>query len=96
MRAGLVRGTGQQTYLNAMAMGKPVVVSDVAGARGYVENGRTGLIVDGSAEGYVRALRRLLSSEAESSDMGARARTAVREHYTYRVHVDRLLEILDE
>lgn len=96
MRAGLVRGTGQQTYLNAMAMGKAVVVTDVAGVRGYLDDGATGVVVDGSADGYAGALERLLSSPAVREEMGARARAAARERYTYRAHVDRLLEILDD
>jgi hypothetical protein len=39
------RSAGQQTYLNAMALGKLVVVTDAAGVRDYVEDGQTGLVV---------------------------------------------------
>jgi glycosyltransferase involved in cell wall biosynthesis len=39
------RSAGQQTYLNAMALGKPVIVTDSAGVRDYVEDGRTGMLV---------------------------------------------------
>jgi glycosyltransferase involved in cell wall biosynthesis len=39
------RSAGQQTYLNAMALGKPVIVADSAGVRDYVEDGETGLLV---------------------------------------------------
>ncbi|MBA2516701.1 MAG: glycosyltransferase [Solirubrobacterales bacterium] len=39
------RSAGQQTYLTAMAIGKPVVVTDVMGVRDYVEDGVTGHIV---------------------------------------------------
>ena len=39
------RSAGQQTYLNAMVLGKPVVVTDALGVREYVEDRRTGLIV---------------------------------------------------
>jgi glycosyltransferase involved in cell wall biosynthesis len=39
------RTAGQQTYLNAMALGKPLVVTDSPGVAEYVEDGRTGLVV---------------------------------------------------
>jgi glycosyltransferase involved in cell wall biosynthesis len=39
------RSAGQQTYLNAMALGKPVVVTDAPGVRDYIDDGRTGFIV---------------------------------------------------
>lgn len=39
------RTAGQQTYLNAMALGKAVIVTDSPGVREYVEDGRTGIVV---------------------------------------------------
>jgi len=44
LRAETIRFAGQQTYLNAMMYGKPVIVAD-AGAEEYIDNGVTGLIV---------------------------------------------------
>jgi len=39
------RTAGQQTYLNAMALGKPLIVTDSPGVREYVDAGRTGIII---------------------------------------------------
>lgn len=39
------RSAGQASYLNAIALGKPVVVTDAPGVRDYVDHRRTGLIV---------------------------------------------------
>jgi glycosyltransferase involved in cell wall biosynthesis len=39
------RSGGQQTYLNAMLLGKPVVVTDAPGARDYITHGENGYIV---------------------------------------------------
>jgi glycosyl transferase family 1 len=39
------RTAGQQTYLNAMALGKVTIVTDSPGVREYVEDGRTGIVV---------------------------------------------------
>jgi len=42
---GAERSAGQQTYLNAMAIGKLVVVTDAPGVRDYVDDGVTGLVI---------------------------------------------------
>ncbi len=48
------------SILEAMAAGKPVIITDVGGARELVENGRTGiLIAPGSAEEISDAMIRL-------------------------------------
>jgi len=39
------RSAGEQTYLNAMAMGKPVIVTDSLGVREYISDRETGLVV---------------------------------------------------
>ncbi len=40
-----VRSAGQQTYLNAMGLGKPVIVTEAPGVRDYIVDGKTGIIV---------------------------------------------------
>jgi glycosyltransferase involved in cell wall biosynthesis len=54
---GTKRASGQQTYLNAMALGKLVIVNDAFGVRDYVRHRENGLIVTGSPDSYVEALR---------------------------------------
>ena len=39
------RSSGQTTYVNAMALGKPIVITDTPGVRDYVIDQQTGLIV---------------------------------------------------
>jgi len=46
MQKGLLHSGGQQTYLNAMAMGKPTIVVGEKGAIDYIENGVNGVLVD--------------------------------------------------
>lgn len=41
----MVRSAGQQTYLNAMLLGKPVIVTEAPGVRDYIIDGVTGVIV---------------------------------------------------
>ena len=59
--ADFVRTAGHQTMLNAMSMGKPLIVADRESAIGYVEDGTEGFVVD--AEDPVAlgaAIRRLV------------------------------------
>jgi glycosyltransferase involved in cell wall biosynthesis len=98
MKRGMLRSAGQQTYLNAMALGKPTIVNRVFGVDDHVEDGKTGLVVDGSAEGYVRALRWVFdrANTPLVSRMRSAAKRTVRAKYDYAHHLRRLLEILDE
>jgi glycosyltransferase involved in cell wall biosynthesis len=50
------RSAGQQTYLNAMALGKLTIINDVMGVRDYVEHGVTGLIVDSTPQAIADAI----------------------------------------
>jgi len=77
MRATLLHAGGQQTILNAMVMGKPVVLTDPEGGSDYIENGRSGVLVP---YGDVRALREavqyLMDHPEEAQAMGDRAKLA--------------------
>ena len=95
---GLARSAGQQTYLNAMVLGKPVVVSDVPGVRDHVVHGETGLVVPaGDADALSDALRWATdpAHEAEVRRMGERARRAVLDGASPDAYVDRLLSVID-
>lgn len=54
LRKDLLHVGGHQTYLNAMALGKCVVVADDCGAREYIRDGIDGFVVNA---GDVKALR---------------------------------------
>lgn len=72
---------GITTLLEAMSMGKPVVVSATRGMRGIVEDGETGLLVPpGDTAALHRALGRLLADELLRRRLSVQARAfAVRE-----------------
>ncbi len=68
------RTAGHQTFLNAMWMGKPVVMADRRSAIGYFEEGVDGLIVEaGDVEVFRTEIKRLLGNRAEAQAIGARA-----------------------
>jgi len=96
MRRGKLRSAGQQTFLNAMAMGKPVVVADDKGAGDYIDSGSNGIIVpSGNAEAMRTAIRSLLDNPDHARHMGARARE-VYEKFSTTVCMQRVLSAAEE
>ncbi len=81
-----VRSAGQQTYLGAMFMGKPVVVTDAHDVRDYVQDGETGLIVDPRPESLRQAIQWVTdpANRAEVEKMTEKARAVVEERFLMR------------
>ncbi len=98
LRQGMRRAVGQQTYLNAMWLGKPTIVSEALAVHDHIENEQTALIVDGSAEEYVQALHWIFAPDNQAAvrQMCQNARAVVSEQFTFENHAARLLEIIEE
>lgn len=79
-----VRSAGQQTYLNGMALGKPVIVVDAPGVRDYVIDGVTGVIVRHDLGQLRAAIRHVMdpANAAHYRAMGVRARADVLARFT--------------
>jgi glycosyltransferase involved in cell wall biosynthesis len=93
------RSAGQQTYLNAMAMGKAVVVTDAPGVRDHVADRETGLVVPyGDPAALTEALEWVLdpANAAEVGTMRTRARETAHSQFGTDSYVGRLLEVVDE
>lgn len=85
MRATLLHAGAQQSILNAMLMGKPVVLTDPEGGSDYIKNGKTGLLVPyGDVNALHNTIRFLLEHAEERREMGERARPAARPLTTER------------
>lgn len=58
LASGRTRSSGQQTYLNAMRMGKISIVNgnDVLGVMDYIQNYVNGIITDGTTQGLCKAI----------------------------------------
>jgi len=92
------RSAGQQTYLNAMAMGKLVIVPDVLGVRDYIEHGRTGLVVPaGDPAALENALRWALhpAQRDAARAMAARAQETVRARFGPDQYVASVLAVAE-
>ena len=73
-----VRSAGQQTYLNAMLMGKLVVVTRAPGVEDYIEDGETGFIAERSAVSLAEVLDNVIHlEEKETRRIATSARTHV-------------------
>jgi glycosyltransferase involved in cell wall biosynthesis len=100
IKSGLSRAAGQQTYLNAMRLGKVSIVNgnDIFGVREYIEHGKNGLIVDGTPEGYVAAFEWVFdpANRAAVEAMQLAAKQHVQDTFTYENHVACIVEIIDE
>ena len=99
LAAGIERAAGLDTYLAAMALGKVVVVSESPGARDYIDDRSTGLLVpagDSAALGH--ALRWALdpAHEEDAARLGARAAEVARTELSYDRYVSRLLDVAEE
>lgn len=65
--------------VEAMSIGKPVVVTRIAGLEELVEYGQAGLVVEpDDVDGFADALERLVASPQERAALGARARESAR------------------
>lgn len=91
-----VRSAGQQTFLNAMVLGKPVIVTDAVGVRDYIEDGVTGVIVPPDALALRAAIDHVMDPANVDTyrRMGERARATVVGRYMPEHYVERLVETL--
>lgn len=82
---------GVTTLLEAMAMGKAVVVSATEGQRDVVVEGETGLLVTPGDEKSLRdAITRLLQDPSERKRLGRNARSAAMEQFSLDRYVHAL------
>ena len=79
-----VRSAGQQSYLNAMGLGKPVIVTEAPGVRDYVIDGVTGIIVPPDVNALRAAVLHVMDPANSDfyAEMGRRAREDVFKRFT--------------
>jgi glycosyltransferase involved in cell wall biosynthesis len=76
-------GSGLTVVLEAMASGRPVVVTDNPGLADYVEHGVTGLLVPpDDVDAFADALRQLLGDPERAREMGRAAAVRARAELT--------------
>jgi phosphatidyl-myo-inositol dimannoside synthase len=94
MPDGDVEGFGV-VFLEAGLAGRAVVAGRTGGTADAVQDGETGLLVDGDDPGAIAAaLIRLLTDPAEARRMGERGRARVLRDFDQRANADRFAEIV--
>jgi glycosyltransferase involved in cell wall biosynthesis len=85
--------------LEAMAAGRPVIVTPEVGVADIVAQTGAGLVAEGDPESLGAAIMRVLSSPDQARAMGERAQSAVRENFTWDVVAQRMeamyLDVID-
>ena len=95
--AASVHASGISSLLEAMAMGKAVIVSDSPGIRGAVEPDVTALVVPcGDDAALRRAIERLWNDDLLRQRLGAAARAFVEKNNSYAVTANRLAKLFYE
>ena len=86
---------GATAILEAMCMGRAVVVTRSRGVLDYVVDGETGILVDpGDAAAMRQAIQDLLAHPEEARRLGQNARQRVDEELNLDVYVKRIAELL--
>ena len=96
MAPGLLHSGGQQTFLNSMFLGKPTIVTDPAGAKDYIDDGKDGLLVEPSnSEALRKAILSILENPNYSERMGLLAKQKVQDLSTEN-HFQKIVMLADE
>lgn len=98
MRRDLCRSAGQQTYLNAMALGKLVIVTDGPGVRDYIDDGLNGLIVPAADAAALTAALTWALDPRHAEAVRAiteRGRETARQRFSPLAHLDNLLRVVE-
>jgi len=83
--------------LEAMASGKPVVVSDIPGVREVITDGAEGLVADAmNPEDLAQRIRSLLGNDRVRQEMGERARRTVEGRFSLPNVVDKIEAVYRE
>ena len=92
-----VYSSGQVVILEAMALGKPTIVTRVLGSEDYVIDGTDGLLVTpGSAPELRHAIERVAASAHFSEKLGRAALARVIESHTLDRYVRTIVEVANE
>lgn len=99
LESGLMRYPGVITYVTALRLGKCVIVNDPDGAKSYVVNGKTGVLIPAkNPPALAEAIQGLWADDARRRTLAERARSFAAEHFSlarYREHLAALLYQLE-
>jgi Glycosyl transferases group 1 len=98
MQTRTPRSAGQQTYLNALARGKPLIVTDAPGVRDYLVADRHALVVGPRPDDLRSAIEYVFDprNAPAVAEMAREGQRWVRERFPFSRYKSRILQITDE
>lgn len=85
-----------KTLIEACAIGRPIVTTNVPGCREVVRNGENGLLVEkGNSEELAKAISILLSDEQMRARMGIKAREIAEREFSIRSVIDNTFAVYE-
>lgn len=91
------RATGQVVVLEAMALGKPVIATRVAGTVDYIRDGETGILVaPGDVAGFREAVVRLVREPEIRARLARAGRLEIEQHHSFDTHARLKLQAIHE
>jgi glycosyltransferase involved in cell wall biosynthesis len=97
LEAGVRYAAGANGLLEAMAMGKPVVLTESSGLSGYLRQGTDGLLVPpANPRALANAIRLILSSSADATRLGFEARRTAEARHSLPQYVATLAGIIGD
>lgn len=97
LKKGLLQSAGQQTYLNAMIMKKPVIVTDAPGVRDYIKHSETGLVIPPEDTAAMKnMILAVLSDNREIRKMVETAYVKTSMQFTLDMFVKRIILLINE
>nr|WP_042177764.1 glycosyltransferase family 4 protein [Kibdelosporangium sp. MJ126-NF4] len=90
-----IHGSGMSVVLEAMACGRPYVVTASAGLDGYLKHGHDGLVVPpGDVDMFASAVNALMADPERADAMGKAGRARLEQELTTDVQARRLAEVI--
>ncbi|ONI73143.1 hypothetical protein ALI144C_45205 [Actinosynnema sp. ALI-1.44] len=90
-----IHGSGMSVILEAMACGRPYVVTASAGLDGYLKHGHDGLVVPpGDVDMFASAVNALMADPERADAMGKAGRARLERELTTDVQARRLAEVI--
>lgn len=98
LRTDLPRTVGLLTMLEALSLGQAVIASNAMGIDDYITNEDNGIVVEGTPESYIKAIRELLAPENKDQleKIRKNARQSVIEKFYIQRVMDGILPIIQE
>ncbi len=93
----VVKSTGQVVFLEAMATGKPVIVTETVGTKDYIQSGVNGILVPpDNPISLKEAINTLMKNPELENDISMNALECVKNHYTLEKYCSTIMTAAEE